>query len=226
MALLPFLVFRHFGVSFPLQATRWSRQTKPFPWVVFFLLVVGSYLFPLPYLLRIPILPLPRLTGACALPLTRAVFSPAHAPGGRVVDYQFAPGSLLFCPQSASDLCLETTLLSGVCLCHVAPRAAGSGHVTHGDDPYHDGAPDPMELLCREANLDTGPLAVESCRGSLGYLYHPSLAAHLCHVPRTVLEGASFFVDPLWVGSGYQKPRGIHPSHALALVPCHNPLGL
>ena len=59
-----------------------------------FLLVVGSYLFPLPYLLRIPILPLPRLTGACALPLTRAVFSPAHAPGGRVVDYQFAPGSL------------------------------------------------------------------------------------------------------------------------------------
>ena len=71
---------------------------------------------------------------------------------------------------SASALGLGTTLLSDACLCHVAPHAAGFGHVSHVDDPFHDGAPHPMVLLCREGNLDTGPLAVESCRGSLDHL--------------------------------------------------------
>ena len=55
---------------------------------------MGSYPSLLPCLLHIPILPRPHLTGACALPPARAVFSPAHAPGGRVVDYQLSPGSL------------------------------------------------------------------------------------------------------------------------------------
>ena len=79
----------------------------------------------------------------------------------------------LSCLPSASALDLETTLPSDVCLCHVVPHGAGSGHVdhvNHVDDPFHDGAPDPMALLCREANLDTGPLVVESGRGSLGHL--------------------------------------------------------
>ena len=73
----------------------------------------------------------------------------------------------LSCPPSVWDPGLETPLPSDVYLCHVTRHEAGPGHV---DDPFHDGALDPMVLLCREANLGTGLLAVEFYRGSPGHL--------------------------------------------------------
>lgn len=71
------------------------------------------------------------------------------------------------CLPSVWDPGPGTSLLSDVCPCHVIRRAAGPGHV---DDPFHDGVPDPMVLLCREASLGTGPLVVYFCRGSLCHL--------------------------------------------------------